>query len=362
MNLAVVNLTSGGLSGGYRKYLQSLIPLLRDHPEIDELANYVPETMTSALQAASVGAMIPYAPREQYTGFRGLRDAIRATAPDAVFIPTQRWLDCGAIPSIVMVRNMEPLLHPLAGNRALEAGKNLGRAFSARRACRRADRVIAVSQFVGDFLRERWSIPGNKIGVVRHGVSAAARAQDPAKPDTPFLFTAGSIRPARGLEDVIGAMEVIQRAQLPHRLIVAGDIGDGNPYHRKMEALARRLAVEDRISWAGQLGPREMAGHYLGCSAFVMTSRVEACPNVALEAMCNGCVCVSSDAPPMPEFFGSSAYYYRRADAADLGRQLVAILTDTAAPRRADRESTLRTFSWEKTAEGTVREIQRAIA
>ena len=34
MRIAVVNLTSGGLSGGYRKYLARLMPLLASDPRV----------------------------------------------------------------------------------------------------------------------------------------------------------------------------------------------------------------------------------------------------------------------------------------------------------------------------------------
>src|SRR5262249_59993443 len=86
--------------------------------------------------------------------------------------PTARFLDCGR-PCVVMVRNMEPLERPFGGN-TLRAGlRNLARAWTARRACRRATRVIAVSRHVADFLTSRWGLPPSKVGVVYHGVDPA---------------------------------------------------------------------------------------------------------------------------------------------------------------------------------------------
>jgi glycosyltransferase involved in cell wall biosynthesis len=94
-----------------------------------------------------------------------------------------------------------------------------------------------------------------------------------------------------------------------------------------------------------------------------MTSRVEACPNTVLEAMSHSCVSVSTDCPPMPEMYGSAALYYPAGNSAQLASQLVAAMKldiatryhmQAAARRRASE------FSWQRTVDGTVRELQIA--
>jgi hypothetical protein len=37
MRLAVVNLTGGGFSGGYKKYLENMLPRLAEHSEVEAL-------------------------------------------------------------------------------------------------------------------------------------------------------------------------------------------------------------------------------------------------------------------------------------------------------------------------------------
>ena len=46
MKVAIVNLTSGGLSGGYLKYLRRLVPMLRQDVRISQLDLFVPEGVT----------------------------------------------------------------------------------------------------------------------------------------------------------------------------------------------------------------------------------------------------------------------------------------------------------------------------
>jgi glycosyltransferase involved in cell wall biosynthesis len=93
-----------------------------------------------------------------------------------------------------------------------------------------------------------------------------------------------------------------------------------------------------------------------------MTSRVEACPNVALEAMSHGCACVSADGPPMPELFGDAALYYRPGDAEGLTRELERLLSggDAAPALRAAASTRAREFTWDETARQTVAELRIA--
>ena len=131
-----------------------------------------------------------------------------------------------------MIRNMEPLARPIAGNRLIDMAKNLGRAYAAWQACRHASRVIAVSNYVRDFLIHTWHVPAERLGVVYHGVDSPRQGAFMPTPANlgglgpqPFLFTAGSIRPARGLEDLVDALGTLATAQgFRPPLVVAGEL------------------------------------------------------------------------------------------------------------------------------------------
>jgi len=130
VKIAIVNLTSGGLSGGYLKYLVNLVPLLRQDPRVTKLDVFVPE---GVLLPAHCGSLRMWPKRDGAAGFPTLRGTLASLAPDVVFFPTARLVDCGAIPTVVMVRNMEPLLVPFGGNGWRESLRNLARARVAHR-------------------------------------------------------------------------------------------------------------------------------------------------------------------------------------------------------------------------------------
>ncbi len=280
--------------------------------------------------------------------------------PDVVFIPSSVHLDFGAIPVVTMVRNMAPLELPFGGSSLADAPRNLVRFFLARRACRRSERVIAVSNHVRDFLVDRWKLDPQRVAVVYHGVDAGRPGRRPeALPDdgSPFLFTAGSVRPARGLEDLA---DTISQIPAGYRIVIAGE--PDRETERYASRLRRRFASE-QVLWLGHLAAQEMAWCFKNAHLFVMTSRAEACPNTVLEALAHRCLSVSTDQPPMPEFFHDAAVFYRRGDQRDLARAIGQCLALTESARNEMRERAIarsRCFTWASTVGGTLRELRRA--
>ncbi|MEO7998965.1 MAG: glycosyltransferase, partial [Gemmatimonadaceae bacterium] len=220
----MLNLTAGGLSGGYKKYLQRLVPLLRTHSAISELLVAVPPGFES-MQGVGAGAL-SWRPGDHWRGYPALRQQVRNWKPDVVLIPTARYLDCGA-PVVSMVRNMQPMLPPTFRDGIPAWAKNHAGAIIARRACHASTRVIAVSSFVRNYLVDKWLVDPRRLGVVYHGVDAADEVPLPEilRPlaNTPYVFVAGSLLPYRGVEDAVAALAHLDAAI---KLVVAGDGSD----------------------------------------------------------------------------------------------------------------------------------------
>jgi len=358
----MLNLTQGGLSGGYKKYLQRLVPLLSAHRDVQDILQIVPPAHESLV---GVGAASSWSAGEQWRGFPQLAQRVRAWKPDVVFVPTARFLDCGA-PSVAMVRNMEPMMPPTLREGVRPWAKSRLGAYLARRASQQSTRVIAVSAFVRDFLVNEWHIAPGRVGVVYHGIDQASAvpalsSKLQALSGAPFVFAAGSLLPYRGLEDAIAALAQANRPSL--LLAIAGD---GSPsYRKRMQQLAHSLGVAGRVLWLGHLAEDDMTWAYTHCTAFLMTSRVEACPNTALEAMACGAVCIATRALPMPEFFRDAALYYDAGSAEQLADRLgEAIGLDETARHALQESAQARSldFSWLQTANDTVQQLAQAIA
>lgn len=368
MRLAIVNPIARRFSGGYAKYLAEMVPRLRAHPAVTALTIWLPQE-TSA-PGVDVGLVRRWPGATSARGMRELRTRIAAAGPDVVFVPTARHIASGGIPTVVMVRNMEPLSVPFGGNDPGEGLRNLLRRAAARRACTRASRVIAVSRHVQQFLERQWAVPAERIGVVHHGVStghgeATTRpALGPAGDKQPLLFTAGSLRAARGLEDVLAALPRIMARHPSVALVIAGRWDPGsNAYRRRISSLVERLGLGSHLIWTDHLSAPEMTWCFRHSAAFVMTSRAEACPNTALEALANGCAIVSTSQPPMPEFLDDAAEYYAPGSAEALADRVLAVLAEGMEARAARCARALRRsriFDWAVTVERTIEQMQLA--
>ncbi len=360
----MVNLTGGGFSGGYKKYLLSLVPVMRRMSRLESLAVYVPESSLGGLNLPDLkswrGGVI--------SGRRNLRKELSLSRPDVIFVPNFPVVRFENVPCVNMIRNMEMVTSPLGQNNAIDSVKNLARQFLAKQSCKSARRVIAVSGYVQNYLVNFWRVPADKVGIVYHGVDPALPIESmrcPAallreNPPTQFLFTAGSILPYRGLEDLLTAA-MDPRWRLP--ILIAGDPPPGSEtYARHLHHFCDKYSLNEKVIWAGQLKLPELAWCYHHCAVFAMTSRVEACPNTALEALSYSCNTVSTDNSPMPEFFRDTALYYRAGDIESLIIQVASAMEGAdsngrreAARRRAEE------FSWQHTAESTMNELENAL-
>lgn len=369
MHVAIINLTGGSLSGGYRKYLQNILPLIAKDKRVDSLEVFMPAGHADIF--TNNAYTLHNIPADNvYKNNAWLRNELATHRFNVVFIPSAMWVNCGHTPVVTMIQNMEPLVVPFRENPLRECVKNIGRYMANLYACRRADRVIAISKFVKTYLTEKWRIKSDRIGLVYHGIdlnSKESAADDHAAiaslKSFPFLFTAGSIRPARGLEDIIRALAILNTEQ-PVQLAIGGNVDPGmEPYFVKLRELAKKLGVLERIQWAGKLNDSAMSWYFKNCTAFIMTSRVESFGMIAGEAMAHGCVCISSDNPCLPEIFGSAALYYPPKDFTTLAKHIQVIISMRQAERAKMSniaKDTASRFSWEICAQKTVDELQKA--
>lgn len=370
MRIAIVNLTGGGLSGGYRKYLKNMLPRLAEHNDVEALLCISPARNDIAswfdgLAGVEYGSCSPLTMIHlAHVPDSRMAEQIRQFSPDIVFLPVDRYIRFGDIPVVNMVRNMEPFVPNMKGDTLKEMFKKFIQRKLTHNSVRRAEHTIAVSDYVKDYLVSTLKIRENKVSRVYHGLtppSGSRCARPDSVPDSwagDFLFTCGSIRPARGLEDALEALGDLDARHLDLRLVIAGETVPGmKEYREGLERFLESRGLTDRVCWAGKLNDEEMRWCYEQCRIFIMTSRIEACPNIAIEAMSNGAISIAANNPPLPEFFVDCAAYYEPGNGEALAKAIIACRGfDTEQRRmlseRARQQSTI--FSWEVTADRTV--------
>lgn len=215
-----------------------------------------------------------------------------------------------------------------------------------RWAAERAQGLITVSSALADRLAAL-GVERSRITVLRNGV-------DPElfKPVTPFeapggrplAISVGNLVPLKGHDLVIRAV-----AQIPGlSLWIVG----GGPERGRLEALARSLGVEERVSFLGVVPHERMPAVYSAADVLVLASEREGWPNVLLEAMACGARVVTTNVSDVAEIVGKPAAgtWIEERSLPELVKNLSAILA-APLPREATRAHALE-FTWDATSQG----------
>ncbi len=157
-----------------------------------------------------------------------------------------------------------------------------------------------------------------------------------APPVAPILVGAGRLVADKGFDVAIRALLAV-RAQHPDAVLrLAGD----GPARPELEALARRLGVDDGVELLGWVAPDRLPDVLAGASVVVMPSRwEEAFGLVALQAAQVGRPVVASDVGGVSEVVtdGVTGTLVPAEDADALARAVLDLLDDPAeAARRGD--------------------------
>ena len=230
MRLTILNKTAGGISGGYRKYLQEVVPRIASSEAVSAVqllapAAWRPETWIPLDELSSV--LLYKASRLARVPTSASR-FVREFEPDVIFIPAERSFALGTVPVVNMLRNIEPFTPSIRGRSVLESLLLLGRRLDARRALSGAVRTIVPTEYVRQHLVTHEGIRAQQLVPIHFGVVGSGSPLRPARPrnlapdvERGFLFTAGSVRPARGLEDAHHGHARLGRRTRRHRAALA---------------------------------------------------------------------------------------------------------------------------------------------
>lgn len=143
---------------------------------------------------------------------------------------------------------------------------------------------------------EQW----HKFRIVRCGVDCRRLEQiraDSNGTGTPKLICVGRLSPEKGH---LGLLEVIQRLRTKGLDCSLNLVGDG-PSRVVIEALAERLALNDRVSFSGFLQEDDTLAAIAACDILVLPSFMEGLPVVLIEALALGKPVIASRVAGIPE-------------------------------------------------------------
>jgi glycosyltransferase involved in cell wall biosynthesis len=227
--------------------------------------------------------------------------------------------------------------------------------------CRRADRIIAVSEATRQDLIEAYDLPPEKIQVIYEAAAprfrptsdrdqAAVRARYglPAR----YLLVVGTLEPRKNLTRLLRMWTALRQTGEVPPLVLVG--ARGWLIDEFFAALARSAYREDVIL-PGYIADADLPAVYGGATAFVFPSLYEGFGLPPLEAMACGTPVACSNTSSMPEVVGDAALTFDPRDDEAMAEALRRIVDD--ADLQAElRERGLRRaaqFSWARAARET---------
>jgi glycosyltransferase involved in cell wall biosynthesis len=240
---------------------------------------------------------------------------------------------------------------------------------------READAVIADSESTRKDIIELLEVPGERVHAVH--LAAAERYKpvplDKARRDVweafgiqgPYVLFVGTIEIRKNIAGLVEAFDRI-KAEVPHRLVLAGSLGwniEPNLSARLVAARERNTHQEsgqsrgpDSLVYLEYVPTIHLPALYSAADAFVFPSFYEGFGLPVLEAMACGCPVITANNSSLPEVGGDAAEYCDANEIDSIANVMRNVLNNRTLREQMSRrglEQAAR-FSWRATAEQTL--------
>ena len=292
---------------------------------------------------------------------------VRHTNPDVLWSPGYTAPYSSPCPQVVSILDMQYRPHP----EDLSFTARLATHILVSAACRRAERIITLSEFARREIVRYTHTAEDRIVVTP--LAADPQFAQPApeaavrrvrerwlRSDAPYLLCVANTYPHKNVPALIAAFGALA-GRIPHRLVLAGKPRLGEPAVQRARAA---LSAPDRVvRITDRLEPAELRALYQGSALFVFPSLYEGFGLPVLEAMLAGVPVLATRRASIPEVGADAVRYFDDAQPADLPEKVMAMLALPADERArwcARAQAQARTFTWERTAALTIAALRTA--
>lgn len=268
--------------------------------------------------------------------------------PDVLFVPAHTVPLIHPSETVVTIHGLEYEYSP----ESYAWYERLYMRWSIRFSVHSASQIIAVSENTKIDLINLYQVPAKKIVVIYEGIGTIHQEpqSQPLLPNFPFFLFIGRLEERKNVRRIIEAFEYFkERTKLSHKLLLAGKPGFGYEY---IQFQISNSKFQKEIRELGYVTEEEKWRLLKQAEVFVFPSLYEGFGLPVLEAQSVGTPVITSDTSSLPEVAGDGAILVDARKFREIGRALVALVTDhrrragiiDKATRNADR------FSWARCA------------
>jgi glycosyltransferase involved in cell wall biosynthesis len=364
MRLILVDLLSyTGTKGGMETYARELYRQLGARDDGFEYVGFASSELMKLDQSWFPGKMVNsgISGENRFTWAYGELFAVARYAKkiraDLIHSPATLGPLRSAMPTVITMHDMLYFSHPQYMSTALYTGPVK---WMEKRASRNATRVLTISSQSASDIERYLGIPSSQIDLVPLAgtVSPLVTRVGLRSAREKMILATGNRRPHKNWEGLVRALALVDESIRP-QLEVTGSHG-ADP----LSAVVKELELERWVRLKPWISSEEMMELYARATVLAMPSFCDGFSLPALEAMMAGIPVIMSDLPVYREVAADAALYFDPENLQSIADTIVTAMTNpellAKTVERGYRQAA--TFSWERTAAGTVASFRAALA
>jgi len=215
-----------------------------------------------------------------------------------------------------------------------------------RKLITQCDKVVAISQFVGNDVLHYFPEAKEKLSIIYNGADklvVPAHHEPAFFPQKPFLFTIGLLSVQKGFHLLPALLK-----DNDFDLVISGI---ETPHKQKIIEEAEKYGCLSRVHITGPVSDDDKAWYYKNCSAFLFPSIAEGFGLPVIEALHFGKPVFLSKFTSLPEVGGDAAYYFDNFDPLHMQNVFTTGMKDFIT-RNREQEMIKQAdkFSWDRAA------------
>ena len=241
------------------------------------------------------------------------------------------------------------------------------------RSLRRADLIVAPSEFTKREIMRYFAVPEEKIAVIYNAVAPEFLGEEKESQERletirekyhlpkAFLLYIGTLQPRKNIPTLIEAFAILRESDSDLGLVLVGN-REGHHFDRRIDETIARLGVKDAVVFPGFVDQSDLPRLMGAARTFVYPSHYEGFGIPILEAMGRSVPVVASDIPALREAGGDAAMFVSPEKELLFVGALRAACSSGPVREELVRKGLIRAryFSWQKSARdllATYREI-----
>jgi glycosyltransferase involved in cell wall biosynthesis len=226
---------------------------------------------------------------------------------------------------------------------------------------KRADKIIAISEFTKNEIIKYFKTPAEKIEVVYNAVGDnfyQEISEEKLKtvkekynlPDK-FILYVGTMQPRKNLPVLIEAFASLADRQT-YKLVLAGN-KSGHNFDKNIDANIEKFHLRNEIIFPGFIDEADKPALYKLADIFCFPSLYEGFGIPLLEAMTQGTPVIASNIAPHREIAGQATFFFEPKNSDDLAEKIEKIIKDSILKNQLIEEGKIKIlkFSWKNSAE-----------